>query len=264
MAIHPGDADALAQLLEEHPGQRHAILAAAATHLGNSTVQRAVVKSPGAKAHGAETANVKTEGEPQAHAASDAVGSTPQLSAVHQLDKPISTTYLRGPGGTVLEAKLSARMYGAADTGEASIRGEVSTTNGKPDGSIDFQYKHIPFQIGLLPDGRLHASTSFTGNDHEYLKDTVKISSKGSSLEVNLSGHVTIPGPHGSHTTIGIGITLSLEVLKKPPRGSEPTGEPVTVALKTLVPTLAAAGAGIGVGLIAKTILEGLAAEVLG
>jgi hypothetical protein len=252
MALRPGDADGLAALLSQHPGREHEILAAAAPHLGNATVQRAM------KQHGAG----KTPETPGAHEASDDA-SVPNLGATHQLDVPLVTSYLKGPGGTTIEAKLSGRIFGSAAHGSASVGGLVSSSNGNPSASLNVTYNHQPFSIGLTPDGRLTAGVTISGDSRDHMQWKTKIISHGNSIGLNLSGYAKIPGGDGSMVTLGIGLTLDLSVIKGPPRGTSPEPEPVTLAIKTLVPTFAAAGAA-GLGAIAVRVLAGLALEAIG
>jgi hypothetical protein len=249
MALRPGDADGLAALLAEHPGREHEILAAAAPHLGNATVQRALKQRSEPVA-------------PVAHEASDDA-SVPNLGATHQLDVPLVTSYLKGPGGTTIEAKMSGRIFGSADHGSAQVGGLVSSSNGNPSASLNVTYNHQPFSIGLTPDGKLTAGVTINGDSRDRLQWKTKIVAHGNGIALNLSGYAKIPGAHGSMVTIGIGLTLDLSVIKGPPRGATPEPEPVTLAIKALIPTFAAAGAA-GLGAIAIRVLGGLALEALG
>jgi hypothetical protein len=190
--------------------------------------------------------------------------SVPDLATTVQLKRELATSYLQGPKGTVLEAQLSARIYGNSHThGGASIGGSVTTENGKPAGDVGFTFRNHDFAITLAGDGHLKAEASATGSWHDY-KATTKVVSKGSELTISMDGYINIPGPHGSLTQLGFGINLDLRVLKKPPRGVEVEPEPVTIPLKVLIPTLGGAAAGGALLVIARGILEGIAAEAIG
>jgi hypothetical protein len=190
--------------------------------------------------------------------------STPDLAATVNLVRNLGTSYLPGPGGSTIKATLTARISGSSHThGKASLAGNVSVTDGKPGANVSFGFKRQHFTIHMTEEGHLHADTPIVDGSWHDLHGTVKMISKGPSLAFRLDGHVDIPaGRHGALVRLGIAIELDLTPVKRP-RGVKPTGEPIRIPLKVLIPTLAAAGGAGVLGTLAKGLLDGLEAEGL-
>jgi|GEM_PF-1710857 len=187
--------------------------------------------------------------------------STPDLAATVNLVRNLGTSYLPGPGGSTIKATLVARISGSSHThGAASLGGNVSVNNGKPEANVSFGFKKQHFTIHMTEEGHLHADTPIVDGSWHDMHGTLKMISKGASLAFRLDGHVDIPaGAHGSLVRLGIAIELDLTPVKRP-RGVKPTGEPIRIPLKVLIPTIAGSGV---LAAIAKGLLDGLAAEGL-
>ncbi|HEV7557598.1 MAG TPA: DUF4157 domain-containing protein [Kofleriaceae bacterium] len=188
--------------------------------------------------------------------------AVPDLATAINLTRHLATTFLPGPGGSTIKATLTARISGTAHThGKASLSGNVSVTDGKPGANVSFGFKKQHFTVHMTEEGHLHAEQPVVDGSWHDLHGTVKMVSKGASLAFRLDGYVHVPGPHHSLVRLGIAIELDLTPVKRP-RGVKPTGEPIRIPLKVLIPTIAAGGSGL-LGTLAKGVLDGLEAEGL-
>jgi hypothetical protein len=201
-------------------------------------------------------------GAPTAHAAADSpLTSTQNLGASGELQHHFGTSYVAGPKGTALKIDISARMFGRNDHGSAElVASSTSVNGGKPQGNVTYRYENHFFTLGLTGEGHLKIDKPiFTAGAGDRLKWTIHEVSEGPKLTINLTGTYTTKEKNGRTTSVGLGLTMDITAIKKPPRGVPEDPVPVAIPLKLLVPTLAEDA---GESLL-PVILEGLAVAAL-